>query len=154
MNTDPTPITPDAAVLLADVPHRLFTAIRSRRFYPPANPQVRLSRELLLSSIAEVRKLKASQDVEVALAENAILVCGTRLTDRESGRQQIQGLVNFFTQFNIHSFIFHSTFNETDCEVLLHLLADLTGRRELAVPVAELLRAMAFASGAHAQQAV
>ena len=139
MNTDPTPITPDAAVLLADVPHRLFTAIRSRRFYPPANPQVRLSRELLLSSIAEVRKLKASQDVEVALAENAILVCGTRLTDRESGRQQIQGLVNFFTQFNIHSFIFHSTFNETDCEVLLHLLADLTGRRELAVPVAELV---------------
>lgn len=139
MNTDPSSAAPEVAVLLVDVPLRLFTAIRAHRFYPPANPQVRLSRELLLRAIAEVRKLREDADVEVALAENTILVCGTNLGNRESSRQQIKGLSNFFTQFNIHSFIFHSTFNEADCEIFLHLLADLMGRREITVPVADLV---------------
>lgn len=146
MNFNLTSTTPDAAMLLADVPLRLFTAIRAHRFYPAANPQVRLSRELLLSAIAELRKLKGDADVEVALAENTILICGERLSEKESGRRQIQGLSHFFTQFNIHSFIFHSSFNEDDCEIFLHLLADLMGRRETAVPVADLVEQARLAS--------
>lgn len=140
MNQQSIPAASDATALFVDVPLRLFTAIRTHRFYPPANPQVQLSRNLFLKAINELRKASQNhQDVEVALASKVILVCGARLNERDSARQQIQGLSSFFTQFNIHSIIFHDTFNEQDSAVFLHLLADLMGRRELEVPVTTLI---------------
>lgn len=130
MSQQPVPAAPDASTLLVDVPIRFFTAIRTHRFYPAAAPQVQLSRNILLSSLAEVRRSVGGADVTVAVTENSILVCGVPLDKKDLSRQQIRGLRHFFNQFAIHSLVFHSSFDDLDCALFLHQLVDLMEKRE------------------------
>lgn len=130
MNQPSAATVPDASALLVDVPIRFFTAIRTHRFYPAAAPQVQLSRNILLSSIAEVRRSVGDSDVTMAVADSSISVCGSRLSKKDLSRQQIRGLRNFFNQFAIQSLVFHDGFDELDCALFLHQLVDLMERRE------------------------
>ncbi len=130
MLQEPNPVAPENMQLLVDIPIRLFTAIRTQRFYPPANPQVQLSKKLLLDSLQEGRQATGKQDIDIAMADGCILVASVRLGERDLARQQIRGLINFYTQFNIHSITFHSDFSDEDCSTILTLLSDFMGTRD------------------------
>ncbi len=146
MSQQPVLAAPDASTLLVDVPIRFFTAIRTHRFYPAAAPQVQLSRNILLSSLAEVRRSVGGADVTVAVTENSMLVCGVRLDKKDLSRQQIRGLRHFFNQFAIHSLIFHRSFDELDCALFLHQLVDLMEKRESDTSASTLLTQTALSS--------
>lgn len=138
MSTPPRSPSPDKSLLLLDFPVRLYTALRTMRLYPAANPQVQRSNDFVLKAFNALLASGTDDSVNLAISELKILVCGEHLADRDQGRPQIQGLITLLNRLKIHSFSFHPSFDFTQCEIFIQSLADLLGEKELSEPLADL----------------
>jgi len=135
----PQPPSSDRTQLLLDFPIRLYTALRTIRLYPAANPQVQRSNEFLMKAFEALLEGDADNSVILALSDQKILVCGEHLPEKDHSRPQIQGLVTLFNRFKIHSFTFHASFSPEECITFTQTLSALLGEKELTEPVATLL---------------
>lgn len=146
MSTSPQAASPDRSTLLLDFPMRLYTALRTMRLYPAANPQVQRSNDFVLKAFKALVTNGAEESVNLALSDQKILVCGEYLANKDQERPQIQGLITLLDRLKIHSFTFHSSFDLDQCALFIQSLASLLGEKELDEPLAELLTR----SGLHA----
>ncbi|MBM9536965.1 HEAT repeat domain-containing protein [Desulfobulbus alkaliphilus] len=130
--------SPDRSTLLLDFPMRIYTALRTMRLYPAANPQVQRSNDFVLKAFTALMADKNDDAVNLALSDKKILVCGDPLADRDQERPQIQGLITLLDRLKIHSFTFHSGFDFDQCALFIESLANLLGERDLSEPLADL----------------
>jgi len=132
--------------LLLEFPVRLYTALRTMRLYPAANPQVQRSNEFVLKAFKALLESEADDSVTIAFSDGRILVCGEHLSDKDLSRPQIQGLITLFERLRIHSFTFHPHFSDADCSAFIHTLSTLLGEKEMTEPISTLLDKAGIAS--------
>jgi len=100
-----------------DVPVRLYSALRTIRIYPPANPQVARTCEQFYR--AAVSFLQAEKELTLACTDQALLVNGVHLGAREQERPQVVGLVELFHGLQIHALTFRQGFSPEQCRAFL-----------------------------------
>lgn len=130
---------PEETTLLLDFPVRFYSALRTIRLYPAANPQVQRSNDFVVKAFAALRGAKPDEAVTIALSGDRLLVCGEQLSDKEQSRPQVRGLVTFLSRMEIHSLTFHPTFTLQECTALLQILGTLLSEKTMPEPLAHLL---------------
>lgn len=123
----------------AELPFRLYSALRTIRIYPPRNPQVKKSTEHLFSLLVNHLQDKDTT-ITIASSEQKVLVNGEPLPIKDQHRPQLQSLVELFYSLRIHALTFHGGFSMDDCVRLLKILADATGGTPLEKPLKTLLQ--------------
>ena len=138
MSTSPPAASPDRSTLLLDFPMRIYTALRTMRLYPAANPQVLRSNDFVLRAFKALMADSVEDSVNLALSDQRILVCGEHLADKDQERPQIQGLITLLNRLKIHSFTFHAGFDLDQCALFIQSLASLLSKKELNEPLADM----------------
>jgi len=139
MTSPPSSPTPERSGLLLDFPIRLYTALRTMRLYPAANPQVQRSNDFVLKAFKVLLASEPDDSVTIAFTDSKIFVCGEPLPDKDQARPQIQGLIALFGRLHIHSFTFHADFSLAECAAFINTLSALLGEKESTEAVATLL---------------
>ncbi len=125
--------------LLTELPIRLYSALRTTRIYPPANPQVKKSVDYVIDTLTTIFQQK-KKDLTIGSSELKILINGRPLPEKDQQRPQITGLVEIFETLQIHTLSFRATFSAADCSKLLEILAEASGQFGQQEPVSDLLR--------------
>ena len=125
--------------LFTELPVRLYSALRTIRIYPPANPQVTKSTDYVMDALAGIFQQK-KEPVTIGSSEQKILINGKPLPEKEQQRPQIHGLVELFETLQIRTLTFRPTFSAADCSRLLEILATASGQFGPEEPVDSLLR--------------
>ncbi len=139
MSATPSQAATNHNQLAADLPVRLYTAMRTMRLYPPTNPQVLRNITTAYQAYKALAEGNTGDNVVIALSEQKIIVNDEHLTEKDHALPQIKGLIEFFDKLQLHSISFDSTFNEDDCRTFINLLAEIFAQKEVKQPLAELL---------------
>ncbi len=125
--------------LITELPIRLYSALRTIRIYPPKNPQVKKSTDLVLTILAGLQE-HAGDDITIASSEKTVLVNGTLLSEKDQQRPQIKGIADLFANLQIHTLTFHHGFSAADCVHFLQILATATSSIQPGQPLKILLQ--------------
>lgn len=123
--TQPPPDPSARNALLLAFPVRLYTALRTVRLDPAANPRTLHSIDLLEQTFRSVLAAVGEDRVELAVVEQHLLVCSEQLSDRDQSRPQIQGLIALFLHLQVHSLTLYTALTRADFTRFALLLADL-----------------------------
>ena len=125
--------------LFTELPVRLYSALRTIRIYPPANPQVTKSTDYVMDALTGIFQHK-KEAVTIGSFDQKILINGKTLPEKEQQRPQIHGLVELFETLQIQTLTFQPTVTSADCVKLLEILATASGQFGPEEPVHDLLR--------------
>ena len=139
MNSHPSSTSSQSNALFLAFPLQLFTAMRTMRLYPPANPQVLRNNKSAFLSLRELLEQSESNTVTLSLSEQKILVNGEQLSEKDQARPQITGLRDFINRINIHSLSFSEAFHEEDCSTFVEVFAELLGKKDFDTSIEDLI---------------
>ena len=86
---------PTKSHIFTELPIRLYSALRTIRIYPPSNPQVRKSTDLVIAILADLLEHEG-KEITIASSEKTVLVNGTLLSEKDQQRPQVKGLADLF----------------------------------------------------------
>ncbi|NOQ46330.1 MAG: cyclic nucleotide-binding domain-containing protein [Desulfobulbaceae bacterium] len=137
--------SPDQNSLLAELPLKFYSALRTRRLYPASNPQIQKSAESVLACIKKLFS-PGAKTISLGHSSGKILVKGEQLSQNDQERPQIQGLVTLLDRLQIHSISFHRHLNGYETALFLAKFADSIGTATPIKPLKEILEELGIHS--------
>ncbi len=124
---------------MLEFPLRLFTALRTIRLYPAANPQVQRTNEMVVQSFRALLESSDEDLIVLGISDRKLMVCGEPLGDKDQEKPQIQGLRDIFSRAKMHSLSFSPAFSFEECIGLTQTLSPLLEKKDINEPVAAML---------------